>query len=168
MAALAAVLASRVAKDMVPHAQLATCIAKLADRVVRAGKELHIILSGCNTQNLVTVLHTAVPTDQRAHVYVLCTSVVWPSDLAPFLWHHYGGLARPGDLAAFRAATRRLLGEYTEHYQRQRIQDDALREARAGRAAEHGIDDSLANAARCDRLDKVRIVEGDVADVSLM
>ena len=69
---------------MVPHAQLATSIAKLADRVVKAGKELHIILSGCNTQNLEPVLHKEVAADQRAHVYVQCTSVVWPSDLAPF------------------------------------------------------------------------------------
>ena len=137
---------------MVPHAQLATSIAKLADRVVRAGKELHIILSGCNTQNL----HTAVPADQRAHVYVLCTSVVWPSDLAPFLWHHYGGLARPGDLAAFRAATRRLLGEYTEHYHRQRIVDESMREARGAGAA--SFEGSLANCAFMDRLDKVEVI----------
>ena len=87
---------------------------------------------------------------------------------APFLWHHYPGLVQVGDLDEYRAATRKLLGEYTEHYQRQRIQDDALREARAGRAAAGGIEDSLANAARCDRLDKVRIAEGSVADLDLL
>ena len=151
---------------MVPHAHLATSIAKLADRVVRAGKELHIILSGCNTQNLVPVLHTAVPEEQRAHVYVLCTSVVWPSDLAPFLWHHYGGLARPGDLAAFRAATRRLLGEYTEHYHRQRIVDESMREARGAGAA--SFEGSLANCAFMDRLDKVAVIAGGNVRMELL
>ena len=151
---------------MVPHAQLATCIANLAARVASAGKELHIILSGCNTQNLVPLLHTNVPEDQRAHVYVLCTSVVWPSDLAPFLWHHYGGLARPGDLAAFRAATRRLLGEYTEHYHRQRIVDESMREARGAGAA--SFEGSLANCAFMDRLDKVGVIAGGNVRMELL
>ena len=60
---------------------------------------------------------------------------------------------------------------YTRHYiLPTRYIDRTLRvlpNTRAGRPDE-GIDDSLANAARCDRLDKVRIVEGSVADVDLM
>ena len=83
------------------------------------------------------------------------------------LWHHYGSYVNQGDLTEFRSATRTLLGEYTEHYQRQRIEDDSLREARAGRS-HAGIDESLANAARCDRLDKVQLVAGSMAEVALM
>ena len=74
-----------------------------------------------------------------------------------------------GDLTTFRAATRTLLGEYTEHYNRQRIEDDAVREARAARGVTgEGIEASLANAARCDRLDKVTVTAGGNAEVSLL
>ena len=168
VAAHTAQLAARTTKDYVPYSLVAGKLGALAARAKEVGKELHLILAGCNTVGLVSHLHKATPDPCRSHVWVVCTNEVWPSDVAPFLWHHYPGLVKVGDLDEYRAATRKLLGEYTEHYNRQRVQDDALREARAGRAAEHGIDDSLANAARCDRLDKVRIVEGDVADVSLM
>ena len=99
---------------------------------------------------------------------MVCTNEVWPSDLAPFLWHHYGSLVQKGDLGEFRSATRTLLGEYTEHYKRQRIQDDSLREARANREKSGGLEESLANAARCDRLDRVKLVAGGTADVALL
>jgi len=51
---------------------------------------------------------------------VLCTSEVWPSDCSTML---YGALARTKDLNSFRAQTCALLGTYTDHYQRQSIQD---------------------------------------------
>ena len=114
-------------------------------------------------------MHKATVTDEvRRQVWVVCTDEVWPSDLAPFLWHHYGGLVQKGDLSSFRLATRTLLGEYTEHYKRQRIQDETLREARAQRSTAGGFDESLANSARCDRLDRVSVTEGDNATVSLL
>ena len=71
-----------------------------------------------------------------------------------------------GDLQEFRSATRSLLGEYTEHYKRQRIENDAIREARAGKLG--GLEDSLANAVRCDRLDAVSTPEGGAVQMSLL
>ena len=168
VAALAAALAARTSKDTVPYAFIANTLGPLARRVKEAGKELHIILSGCNTIGMVSHLYTATPEDARSNVWVVCTNEVWPSDLAPFLWHHYGRLVQKGDLGEFRSATRTLLGEYTEHYKRQRIEDDSLREARAARPSKGGLEDSLANAARCDRLDRVTPVEGGTADMSLL
>ena len=56
------------------------------------------------------------------------------------------------------------MGEYTEHYKRQRIEDEAMREARNG-AGSGGLEDSIANAARCDRLDRVTLRDGGRADV---
>jgi hypothetical protein len=167
VAAMSATLASRTTKDVVPYAVIAGTLGALARRVMEAGKELHIILAGCNTIGLVSHLHTSTPEAARPHVWVICTNEVWPSDLAPMLWHHHATLVNKGDLTEFRLATRTLLGEYTEHYQRQRIEDDSLREARAGRST-GGIDDSLANAARCSRLDQVQLVAGGAAEVALM
>ena len=167
VAAMSATFASRTSKDMVPYAAVAGSLGALARRVMEAGKELHIILAGCNTIGLVSHLSSSTPEAARQHVWVICTNEVWPSDLAPMLWHHYATLVNKGDLSEFRHATRTLLGEYTEHYQRQRIEDDSLREARAGRST-GGIDESLANVARCDRLDNVRIVAGGAAEVALM
>ena len=132
-----------------------------------AGKELHLILAGCNTIQMVGHIFTNTPPTARSSVWVLCTSEVWPSDLAPFLWHHYGDLVQKGDLQAYRSATRKLLGEYTEHYKRQRIEDDAVREARSGGGC-GGFEDSLANAARCDRLDRVRAGGGGAVDIALI
>ena len=63
-----------------------------------------------------TRLRCPPPPDCHQKVWVVCTNEVFPSDLAPFLWHHYGTTVQPGDLDGYRAATRRLLGEYTEHY----------------------------------------------------
>ena len=167
VAAMSAALAARTAKDMVPYAFIASSLGALGKRVTEAGKELHIILAGCNTIGLVSHLYSSTPEAARKNVWVVCTNEVWPSDLAPMLWHHYGSYVNQGDLTEFRSATRTLLGEYTEHYQRQRIEDDSLREARAGRS-HAGIDESLANAARCDRLDKVQLVAGSMAEVALM
>ena len=166
VAALTAEHAARTAKDMVPHAFLAESLGKLAVKVAGAGKELHIILAGCNTVGAVAALHSKTTPEVRKHVWVVCTTEVWPSDVAPFLWHHYGGLVQKGDLHEFRSATRRLLGEYTEHYKRQRIENDAMREARAGMPG--GLEDSLANAVRCDRLDAVTIDAGGLPTMSLL
>jgi len=155
VAALTSQLAVRTAKDSVPYATVADSLGKLAKQVAGAGKELHIILAGCNTVGAVAALHAVTPPEVRNHVWVVCTTEVWPSDVAPFLWHHYGGLVQKGDLQQFRSATRRLLGEYTEHYKRQRIENDAVREARAGKLG--GLEDSLANAVRCDRLSSLNV-----------
>ena len=74
------------------------------------------------------------------------------------------------DLSAFRSATCTLLGEYTEHYTRQRIENESVREARAQSASDsHGdIEASLANAVRCDRLDRVTLTPGGHAEMSLL
>ena len=166
---LASALAVRVTKDATPNKTVATSLAALAKRVADSDKELHIILAGCNTVGLVSHLHKATVSDEvRKQVWVVCTDEVWPSDLAPFLWHHYGGLVQKGDLSSFRLATRTLLGEYTEHYKRQRIQDETLREARAQSSKPESFDESLANSARCERLDRVSVTEGDNATVSLL
>ena len=125
VAALTEILADRTAKDATLHSIIAASLSKLAGaRVADAGKELHIIMPGCNTIGLVEALHKHVPASAHAHVWALCTSSVWPADLAPFLWHHYGALVQKGDMQPFRQATRTLLGEYTDHYKRQRIEDD--------------------------------------------
>ena len=52
VAALAAVLAAKKTKDMVPLAHIAACIGPFADRCQAAGKELHLFLTGCNTISL--------------------------------------------------------------------------------------------------------------------
>lgn len=162
-----AAMAVCVTKDAIPHRDVAQQIANLAQRVASAGKELHVILAGCNTIQVVGPLHTATPAEVRSSVWVVCTDSVWPSDLAPFLWHHYGGLVQKGDLQAFRSATRKLLGEYTEHYHRQRIDNESIREARGGGEC-GGMDDSLANAALCDRLDRVTYVAGGTSMMAII
>ena len=131
LAELTSRLWARSSKDPVPYAFVADALSALAKRVADAGKELHVILAGCNTIGLVSHLHKATPEHVRKHVWVLCTTDVWPSDVACFLWHHYGGLVQKADLTAFRSATCTLLGEYTEHYTRQRIENESVREARA-------------------------------------
>ena len=168
MAALTSTLADRTAKDPVPHAQIAHSLGLLAARVANAGKELHILMPGCNTIRLVQSLQTVVPKDIHKHIWVLCTSSVWPSDMAPFLWHHYGSLAQCGDLQSFRSATRSLLGEYTDHYKRQRIEDDAMREARAKQSGVGGAEQSLAEAVYLDRLDGVKVEAGREAQMMML
>jgi hypothetical protein len=154
-------LAGRTSKDAVPHGVIAKSIGGLAERVANAGKELHILLPCCNTIRAVEALQLAIPAPAHKHVWVLCTNSVWPSDLAPFLWHHYGSLVQQADMQPFRSATRTLLGEYTDHYKRQRIEDQSLREARGG--ALGGLELSLAEAAFLDRLDAVKAAAyGDV------
>ena len=92
VAHLASALAVRVSKDAIPNNTVAKSLAVLAKRVANSGKELHIILAGCNTIGLVSPLHKATESDEvRKQVWVVCTDEVWPSDLAPLLWHHYGG-----------------------------------------------------------------------------
>ena len=78
------------------------------------------------------------------------------------LWTLYGALARSGDggLDSFRAGTRSLLGEYTDHYKRQRIVD-------ASRAALK-LNGSLANAVHCERLDRVKVRDGMDAEMALL
>ena len=125
----------------------------------------YIILSGCNTVGLVHELYQVTPEPARPLVWVVCTNEVWPSDLAPFLWHHYGTYVQKGDLEMYRNSTRKLLGEYTAHYQRQQIEDEAMREARA---AGGKLEESLANAARCSRLDRVNVTAGADADVAML
>ena len=167
VAELTTELALRAAKDPMPLKEVGQQLGALAKRVVATGKELHVLLAGCNTIGVVTELHAACPPDCKQKVWVVCTNEVFPSDLAPFLWHHYGTTVQPGDLDGYRVATRRLLGEYTEHYKRQRIEDEAIREARKG-AGSGGLEDSIANAARCDRLDRVTLRDGGRADVALL
>ena len=121
-ASLAAALAQRRVKDSVPHKTLAKAIAPLADRCFRMGKELHLMLIGCNTIKAVPHLKRAIPANAQGVVTVLCTSEVWPSDCSTML---YGALARTKDLNSFRAQTCALLGTYTDHYQRQSIQSES-------------------------------------------
>ena len=76
------------------------------------------------------------------------------------MWHLYGALARTNGLSDFRAGTRTLIGEYTAHYQRQRIIDETREEL--------GIADSLANAVHCDRLDNVVVSEAGHAKMAIL
>lgn len=159
-ASLAAALAQRRVKDSVPHKTLAKAIAPLADRCFRMGKELHLMLIGCNTIKAVPHLKRAIPANAQGVVTVLCTSEVWPSDCSTMLWCLYGTLARTKDLNSFRAQTRALLGTYTDHYQRQSIQDVSRQELK--------ITDSLANAVHCDRLSDVQSQLGGDAIMQLL
>lgn len=65
-------------------------------------------------------------------------------------------------MQAFRTATCTLLGEYTDHYKRQRIDNASLREARGTQAEGklEGSELSLAEAVYLDRLDRVQIQAG--------
>lgn len=166
VATLTAKLIAHSTKDSVPHAAVAKSVSVLAARAVAAGKQLHLLLTGCNTQQLVPELLKAIPASAHTSIWVLCTSEVWPSDVAPFLWHHYGALVQLEDLQTFRSATRSLLGEYTEHYHRQRIQDESVREARASNGST--LEESLANAVRLDRLDRVTLYPGGRVDMAML
>lgn len=160
VASLAAELAVTRFKDPVPHLSIAEAIAPLAERVASLGKELHLLLLGCNTIRLVPALKQKITPPTQACVVVLCTSEVWPSDCSTMLWSLYGHLARCADLDSFRAGTRTLLGEYTDHYKRQRIVD-------ASRAALK-LEGSLANAVHCDPLHRVVVTPTGDALMSLL
>lgn len=159
VAALAAELGARRCKDAVRWASVAATLKQLAERCAAQGKYLHVLATGCNTIQLAAPLKVQVPETAQPYVWMLCTSEVWPSDLASFLWHLYGSCAQPNDLTAFRQGTRELLGEYTDHYKRQRITDMSR--------AELGLDGSLADAVHCARLDTVQIV-GTHAQMDLL
>ena len=80
-------------------------------------------------------------------MWLACTAKVWPSDLAPWLWHLYGELADE-NMTAFRSQTRQMLDEYTHHWKRQRVSDPSMLDAM------HGVA-SLADLVYFDRLDRV-------------
>ena len=159
-ASLAAELAQRRVKDFIPHNTLAGHIAPLAIKCEQMGKELHVLLLGCNTIKAVPALKKAIPANAQGVVTLLCTSEVWPSDCSTMLWCLYGALARTKDLNSFRAETRSLLGTYTDHYQRQSIEDTSRQELK--------ITDSLANAVHCDRLSNIRTEDGGHAVMQLL
>ena len=141
----------RRAKDPVPLLAMAETIGKLAVRLHEAGKVLHVLLTGCNTVNLVLPVCTHIDglcPDARKSVWVLATKSVWPGDLSTFLWSQYGSTVSQ-DLRDFRSATCILLDEFTSHWRRQKIKDAAL--------AEHVKElKSLSDLVLLDRLDNVR------------
>ena len=80
-------------------------------------------------------------------VWVLATTQVWPGDMSTFLRSQYGATVST-DLAAFRLATRTILDEFSAHWKRQKIRDEAMSEqVRKFR--------SLADLVVLDRLDRV-------------
>ena len=122
----AALLGRCSRKDAVPLANLATHLAAFACRVHEVGKTLHLLLTGCNTVNLVLPLHrklSAIRPEALGSVWMLATSDVWPGDLSVFLWCNYGSLVTH-DLADFRRGTRVLLDEFTVHWKRQKLRMD--------------------------------------------
>ena len=160
-AELAAELAARRVKDSVPHAFLAQAIAPLAAKCAERDVELHVLLIGCNTIQAVPALKTAIADEKvQQKVVVMVTSEVWPSDCSIFLWDLYGAAARVGDLTSFRTGTRTKLGEYTNHFTRQRIVDESREELK--------ITGSLADAVHMDRLSDVRIAPGGEAVMQLL
>ena len=68
--------------------------------------------------------------------------------------------ASAGGLDNFRAGTRTLLGEYTDHFKRQRIVDQSREELK--------LEGSLGNAVHCSRLDRVKVTPGQVPVMELM
>jgi hypothetical protein len=156
-------LSSFRTKDMVPYGFVAECIAPLANKCAAMGKELHLLLTGCNTVNICPALLAQLPKPSHKSVWILCTSTKWPGDLATFLWHLYGTFVQVGDLQMFRQRTRQLLGEYTNHFQRQRLVDLSRKEEAAS-----GIEKSLAEAVHLGRLDDIVIPTGRPAQVPLL
>lgn len=153
---------TRRTKQYVTHAEVARMIEPLADKCAANQKELHLLLVGCNTGGLAAALKSAIKANAQPSVWVVCTSDLWPSDLAPFLWHLYGSYVLKGDLHAYRMHTRNLIGEYTDHYKRQRLVD----QSRVDQARD--FEQSLANCCHCDRLDRVTVMESGHAKVDLM
>jgi hypothetical protein len=144
---LAASLAGRRTKDMVPLAVVASHIAGLGNRCHASQKILHVLLTGCNTNNLVLPIRQKLEPAAQSSVWVLATTQVWPGDMSTFLWSQYGAMVST-DLAAFRVATRIILDEYTTHWKRQKIKDEAMSEQVKSFS-------SLADLAVLDRLDRV-------------
>jgi hypothetical protein len=152
----AQVLAQRRGKDPVPLAVVAENIAKLAVRAFELGKQFHLLLTGCNTVNVVLPICKQVDRFDAAakqSIWVLATNSVWPGDLSTFLWSQYGSTASP-DLAEYRSATRILLDEYTTHWRRQKVMDASMESKKAVAVA------SLADLVLLDRLDRVRDESG--------
>ena len=144
---LAASLAGRRTKDMVPLAVVASHIAGLGNRWHAKQKVLHVLLTGCNTSNLVLPIRQKLEPAAQSSVWVLATTQVWPGDMSTFLWSQYGATVST-DLAAFRLATRTILDEFSAHWKRQKIRDEAMSEqVRKLR--------SLADLVVLDRLDRV-------------
>ena len=160
VATLAGELSERRHKDLVPLPFIAEAIAGVAERCANLCQMLHVLLLGCNTIQLVEHLKQKIPEATQSKVWVLCTSEVWPSDCSSMLWHLYGALARPDDMCSYRSGTRTLLGEYTDHYARQRISDQSREELK--------LTGSLANAVHCDRLDRVVNLPGQGAQMELI
>mgnify|MGYP007024373004 CR=1 FL=1 len=65
-----------------------------------------------------------------------------------------------GSLSAFRSGTRQLLGEYTDHYQRQCIRDESR--------SELNIEGSLADAVHCSTLDRIVVDEGMLPQMDVL
>ena len=145
----AALLGRRRAKDPVPLNVMAGHIARLGKRCQTLGKTLHLLLTGCNTVNLVLPicekLDSLCPA-AKCCVWVLATNSVWPGDMSPFLWAQYGFTVTE-DLAAYRVATRILLDEFNVHWQRQKMVDESL--------AEKNLQQTLCERVMLDRLDRV-------------
>ena len=144
---LAASLAGRRTKDMVPLAVVASHIAGLGNRCHAKQKVLHVLLTGCNTSNLVLPIRQKLEPAAQSSVWVLATTSVWPGDMSTFLWCQYGATVST-NLAAFRLATRTILDEFSAHWKRQKIRDEAMSEqVKKFR--------SLADLVVLDRLDRV-------------
>ena len=127
------------------------------------GKELHLFITGCNTIQICPALLDdvkGVPEAARASVWLLCTSTLWPGDLAVFLWHLYGATAQFDDMQSFRQQTRALLQEYTPHFKRMHI-TDATREEKCAKLRK-----DLSEAVHLDRLDRIRANPGEQATVA--
>ena len=141
----------RRAKDPVPIPTIAEPIGKLAVRLHEAGKLLHVLLTGCNTVNVVLPICKHIDglcPDAKQSVWVLATNSVWPGDLSTFLWSLYGSTVSH-DLKEFRSATRILLDEFTSHWRRQKVKDAGMDEH-----VKHLR--SLSDLVLLDRLDNVR------------
>ena len=139
----------RRTKDPVPIPAMAEVIGKLAVRLHALGKLLHLLLTGCNTVNVVLPICKHIDSicaEAKQSVWVLATNSVWPGDLSTFLWSQYGSTVTP-ELTEFRRATRIMLDEYTVHYRRQKIKDQSM--------AEHTTSTRLHERVMLDRLDKV-------------
>ena len=154
-------LSARRKKDIVPLARIAQPLAALGARCHRAGKVLHVLLTGCNTVNLVLPVWNLLPEEARSSVWILATNSVWPGDMSIFLWHHYGSTVSV-DLVSFRKATHVLLDEYTSHWKRQNIRDGSMEEH-----GKHAVS-SLASLVMLDRMDKVKVGDGGVADMAML
>ena len=159
IAELTGKLGARRVKDAVSVADVTSYIAPLVETCAEHDKELHLFLTGCNTISTVPALKCSVPASAQERVWVLCTSAQWPGDVAPFLWHLYGSTARRGDLDEFRRQTRNMLGEYTEHFNRQRIR---------GNMPEGAMKDSLANGVHLDNLARVIVLPSGHAQMALL